>query len=209
MAASFNNRIDDYITRANIQTGVNRFGNPTYQLARVNLDHATMRGFEIATDYDTGDYFAGVSWNHYTDLEFCIGESASLPVGNSRCAPGGIRNSYTLLHIPPKDTVAINAGARFLDDSLTIGGKVTFTGERFVEGVGDGSVLGLNGGEINPPRWNAYTLIDLFASYKINDTATLDLAVDNLTDRYYLDALSGSYLPGPGRTIRGSLTVKF
>ncbi|MCL2891675.1 TonB-dependent receptor [Brenneria sp. MC1SB4.1] len=193
-AAYFDNHIDNYITRLGA-------------LARVNLDYAKMRGFEVSSDYDTGSYFGGLAWNHYTDTMFCLSDKDALDSGYSRCAPGGIQNSYSLLHVPPQDTVTLNLGARLLDEKLTVGGRLTYTGTRMADGVGDGSVIGT--GEINPPRWNPYTLVDLYASYKINNNATVDLTIDNLTDRYYMDALSGSLMPGPGRTVRGGVTVKF
>lgn len=55
-AAYFNNYIDDYISRLGAS-------------ARVNLDYAKMRGFEVSAEYDTGKYFGNVAWNHYTNTK--------------------------------------------------------------------------------------------------------------------------------------------
>jgi hemoglobin/transferrin/lactoferrin receptor protein len=52
-------------------------------------------------------------------------------------------------------------------------------------------------------------LVDLFASYKINADTRVDMSIDNATDRYYIDPLSLSLMPGPGRTVRLSLGMKF
>ncbi|CPR16694.1 TonB-dependent receptor [Brenneria goodwinii] len=205
-AAYFDNKIDDYITRANVLY-TREDGSTGYRLNRINLDYARMRGFEVSADYDTGNYFGGLAWNHYTDTMFCVAEGTELISGYSRCASGGIQNSYSLLQVPPQDTVTLNLGARLLDEKLTVGGRLTYTGSRMADGIGDGSVIGT--GEIQPSRWNPYTLIDLYASYKINNNATVDLTIDNLTDRYYMDALGSSLMPGPGRTVRGGVTVKF
>ncbi|EMC2290391.1 TonB-dependent receptor [Salmonella enterica] len=209
-AAYFDNHIDNYITRANVLTGEYWNGwnwQRSYAFRRINLDYAKMRGFELSAEYDTGKYFGGIAWNHYTKTEFCVGSDVDLIDGYSRCAAGGVRNSYSLLHVPPQDTVTLNLGARLLDEKLSIGGRVTYTGGRMADGVGDGSVVG--SGEIQPSKWNPYTLVDIYASYKVSDNATLDLAIDNLTDRYYMDALSGSLMPGPGRTVRVNFTTKF
>ncbi|VFR17546.1 Iron siderophore receptor protein [plant metagenome] len=209
-AAYFDNHINNYITRANVRTGEYWNGwnwQTTYGLRRVNLDYAKMRGVELSAEYDTGKYFGGIAWNHYTKTEFCVGSDVELIDGYSRCAAGGIRNSYSLLHVPPKDTLTLNLGARLLDDKLAVGGRVTYTGSRMVDGVGDGSTLATS--ELKPPEWNPYTLVDIYASYKVSENATFDLAIDNLTDRYYIDALSGSLMPGPGRTVRVNFTTKF
>lgn len=206
-AAYFDNHIDNYITRTNVATGGSFNGMPTYGLRRINLDYAEMRGFEVSTEYDTGKYFGSVAWNHYTDMMFCVPEDTKLSPGYSQCAAGGIRNSYGLLSVPPKDTLTLNLGTRLLDEKLTVGSRLTYISGRYAEGVGDGSTLG--NGEINASTWKPYTLIDLYASYKINENATFDFAIDNLTDRYYMDALNASLMPAPGRTVRGSLTVRF
>jgi len=57
--------------------------------------------------------------------------------------------------------------------------------------------------------WQSYQLLDLYANYKFNQTASMDFTIDNLTDRYYLDALSLGLVPAPGRTARLSLTLQF
>ncbi|EHD19966.1 TonB-dependent receptor [Brenneria sp. EniD312] len=205
-AAYFDNHIDDYITRANIRTGTRANGRGIYGLRRLNLDYAEMRGIEISGEYDTGRYFGSLAWNHYTHMEFCAPGSVELSSG-SQCAMGGIRNSYALLHVPPKDTVTLNLGTRFFDEKLTVGSRLNYIGSRIVEGVGDGSTFGT--GEIRAPRWNPAALVDLYASYKVNNNVRLDFTIDNLTDRYYMDALGAALMPGPGRTVRGSVTAKF
>ncbi|MEG0195555.1 MAG: TonB-dependent receptor, partial [Stenotrophomonas sp.] len=57
--------------------------------------------------------------------------------------------------------------------------------------------------------WHSYVLWDVFASYKVNDRVNVDFNVDNVTDRYYLDALSLGMVPAPGRTARLSVTLQF
>ncbi len=52
-------------------------------------------------------------------------------------------------------------------------------------------------------------MVDAYANYRVNDYITLDLASTNLTDRYYLDPLSRSALPAPGRTIKFGVTAIF
>ena len=52
-------------------------------------------------------------------------------------------------------------------------------------------------------------IFDAFMSYKLRDDAILNASMQNITDRYYLDALAQSFMPAPGRTYRAGLTVKF
>ena len=45
-----------------------------------------------------------------------------------------------------------------------------------------------------------------YLRYKIGKNLTAELVGSNLTNRYYLDPMSRSYLPAPGRTIRIGIT---
>lgn len=208
-AAYFDNKIDDYITRSNVPRD---FGWATiYILGRLNLDYARMKGVEMSAEYDTGKYFAGINWNHYTDMMFCAREGDVDPLWD-RCHAGGLFNSFSAQQVPPKDTVTVNLGTRLFDEKLTVGTRLTYVGSRFVDGTGWGgntanTALGLGG--IRPSQWEPYTLVDLFGSYKVNENASLDFSVDNLTDRYYVDALNTIGIPAPGRTFRASFSMKF
>ncbi|MBB6464574.1 outer membrane receptor protein involved in Fe transport [Aminobacter lissarensis] len=52
-------------------------------------------------------------------------------------------------------------------------------------------------------------VVDAFASYKLRDDAVVNVSVENLTNRYYLDPLAQSFMPAPGRTFRASLAMNF
>lgn len=208
-AAYFDNHIDNYITRANIaRPDVTRPGTYSYVLGRLNLDYAEMRGVEMSAEYDTGKYFGSLAWNHYTDMMFCAPDG-QLASNISQCSASGIANSFSVQQVPPKDNVTLNLGARFFDEKLTVGSRLTYVGSRYAKDDGAGAIASSGVSYVHASNGNAYTLVDLYASYKINENATFDFAVDNLTDRYYVDALNAVPVPAPGRTVRGSLTVKF
>ncbi len=57
--------------------------------------------------------------------------------------------------------------------------------------------------------WHAYRTFDFFLGFEVNRNLSLDFNIDNMTDRYYLDALSLGLVPAPGRTARLSATVRF
>lgn len=205
--AYFDNHIDNFITRVGKASEV--FPGFYFEtITMVNLDYAKTRGLELTAEYDTGDYFAGVSWNHYLETMYCS-KPGTLMSKRSQCAAGGLYNSYTLQQVPPKDTITFNLGARFLDEKLTVGSRIMYVGGRMVKNIGDGSDDAYMGGQINPSTWNPYTLVDLYLNYKPNESWEFNVGVDNLTDRYYMDALNASLMPAPGRTFRFDATTKF
>ncbi|WP_421566610.1 TonB-dependent receptor domain-containing protein [Ochrobactrum sp. EDr1-4] len=205
--AYFDNHIDNFISRVGKSTQIFP-GFYAETITMVNLDYVKTRGLELNADYDTGKYFAGISWNHYLETLYCA-KPGTLKSTRSQCAEGGLYNSYTLQQVPPKDTITVNLGARFLDEKLTVGGRVMYVGKRNVKDIGDGSDDAYMGGQINPSIWNPYTLVDLYLNYKPNESWEFNVGIDNLTDRYYMDALNASLMPAPARTFRFDATTKF
>ena len=57
--------------------------------------------------------------------------------------------------------------------------------------------------------WAPYAIYDAFGTYKFDDQTLIDLSAENITDLYYLDALSDARMPSPGRTVRVTMTKKF
>ncbi|WP_139110088.1 TonB-dependent receptor [Ensifer sp. LC163] len=87
----------------------------------------------------------------------------------------------------------LTLGTRLYDETLTLGGRVTCQGERAVDSKSTSS-----GGYTASIAWEPYALVDLFATYKINDNASFDLSIDNVTDVYDMDALTLGLMPSPG-----------
>ena len=52
-------------------------------------------------------------------------------------------------------------------------------------------------------------MLDFYASYKISPNAQVNLNVDNVGDKYYVDALSAGPIPAPGRNVRVGFSAKF
>jgi len=108
--------------------------------------------------------------------------------------------------IPPNWHASATLGARLFDQQLDFGVRATLMGQRNRTPEYDDQT---KQGMIEPIQWHAYQVYDLFASYTPNDTVTVDFNIDNLTDQYYLDALSLGLVPAPGRSARLSLTLHF
>lgn len=115
--------------------------------------------------------------------------------------PTPIEQDYAVAHVPADVSLSVTAGIRMFEEKLTVGGRVTHNGKR-LRGIANSA------DRQRTPMWLPYTTVDAFANYKINDNFTADLQVQNLLDRYYVDAMDG-WSPAPGRTVRVRLTAKF
>jgi catecholate siderophore receptor len=65
---------------------------------------------------------------------------------------------------------------------------------------------------VNNNKWTpGYTRFDAMASYALNRDISLQLNVQNLTDKYYFDKVSSPHYAGvaPGRSATLSANVKF
>lgn len=182
--AYFDNTTDNYIGRQYVGNYMSFF----------NYDYVRFKGIEVSGGYDAGAAFVDFGFNYYTGFESCLKDGT--------CTDYTQQADYLTNQIPPKFTASVSAGARFWDDRITVGGRLTYMGERLAPIVKDPNYFWVT------TLWAPYTVVDLFGQWKINDTLTLDVGVQNLFDTYYVDALNNTDMPAPGRVIRGSLTAK-
>jgi len=186
-AAYFINNYDNYISRVPNPKPAN--GAPVFSVA--NIPQAMFKGFELSGSYSMGYFFAEAALTYYTDFEFC---SAS-----GTCASSSLTNDYAVNQLPPKLSKSLTLGVRLLDDTLTVGTRITSVGNRL-------GPLPSSWQQTN--FWLPYTVYDGFVTYKVSDNLQLDLNGENLFDRYYVDALDG-WMPAPGRTIRAGATMRY
>ena len=113
--------------------------------------------------------------------------------------------SYTNTQNPPKFSANLTLGQHFLDQRLTVGGRVSY-----MSGPAEVINQPWQTGATTPQiEYQPVTLLDAFVSYKLNKNMTLNTSLQNITNRYYLDALAQSFMPSPGRTFKAGFTVKF
>lgn len=186
-AVAFYREIEDYISYGE---NIYRPETDREYASFVNLDGTTrMKGVELEANYDRGEFYLGGSYT-WLDAEFPRAYTYNGDTYNA---------SPAALFVPPKTKLSVDGGVRFFDEKLTVGGRITH--------VGAGSpAYGSLAGNYKTEK---YTLFDVYGSYKFNDTATLRVAVNNLTDVAYIPALGYREFPGPGRTATVSLNVKF
>ena len=207
-AAIFDNYIKDYITRAQVWTQDDTSHGQKYVASgRVNLDYARMRGAEISLSYDARVWFGEISYNRMFSTMFCRKNDDKSAISNDSplCGRGGVASSYALQHIPPKDQLTLNFGARMLDEKLLFGARVIHVGKP----VAKENYKALGASKIWETNWKPYSTLDFYASYKISPNAQLNLSLDNVGDKYYVDALSAGPIPAPGRNVRVGFSAKF
>lgn len=182
--AVFSNHTKDYLTRG-VSDGLTSV---------INIDRAEFQGLELNLRYDVGRFFGELGATAYTHMQFCDTDGL--------CGDGNTTNSYTPAHIPPNETVAVTLGARLFDEKLELRARYNHVGDRT-------PTFMTFGGSTTVVEWEPYNVLDLSAAYRLNDNLSFDLAVDNVTDRYYMDALTLGLMPSPGRTVRLAVTSRF
>lgn len=87
-----------------------------------------------------------------------------------------------------------NLRSAFLDEALEIATRVTHTSAPITKLDKPRNNFG---GVATQLFYQPVTLFDLSASYKISENATAGFSIENVFDRYYIDPLSLSMMPGP------------
>lgn len=177
----FHNKISDYITY-----GYDSNRKPKW----INLPGTTvMQGVELEGGYDAGFAFG--------KLALTIADTKQ-PLG---IAPGFGSDVGQL----PDDFVTFDAGARFFEQKMTVGGRVRYTGNSF-QAFGDAKY------SLHRP---AYTLYDAYASWKVTENFSAFVNIDNVFNKSYWTANTGTsdifsgVTNGRGRTIIVGATARF
>ncbi|NSX85541.1 TonB-dependent receptor [Agrobacterium tumefaciens] len=217
----FNNKTKDYITRHEYYNEGSYRDPALRRLARqynnafYNADSFTVKGLELQATYDNGTFFTDFSATYNLSATTCAPDVAQFMrtmSSDSRlknipgCVDGGFSGSFTNAQNPPQYTLTGTFGARFLDEALEIATRVTHTSAPITKLDKPWNNFG---GVATQLFYQPVTLFDLSASYKISENATAGFSIENVFDRYYIDPLSLSMMPGPGRTFKASLTMMF
>lgn len=196
--AIFRNRTSNYLTR----TSPNTWEEQGQIFVMRNIESVNLYGSELSVEYDMGLFYGELSGTYYDHIEVCHYGSYR----RERCNNYGVANSYFNNMVPPEWHASATLGMRLFAKRLDFGARGTFMGQRTeTPPFNDDTARGFN--RVVP--WHPYNLLDIYARWKHNDTIAVDFNIDNLTDRYYLDALSLGLVPAPGRTARLSLTLTF
>lgn len=190
-ASAFHRTIEDYIVLGYIRLpGIDK-----NLLSFVNADGDTkMYGLELEGNYDAGTYWIGgaATWleTRWPDKTQVFSNETGTTSGDIFAFAGAV---------PPRFKVSVDAGVRLFEQRVTVGARVNHATPNL------GRYVDVNGNlaETSDP----YTTLDLHASFKLTEQATLNLAVNNVTDQLYVPATS-NYI-APGRTFLASMNARF
>jgi len=198
--AYFNNKTKDVIERNS-------------RLVFNNIDKQKIAGWELASRYDNGKFFGDLSlvWNKQNTV--CDESSGLLLDGytasgvntSDRCVDYGFAAGYLVNMALPEYQANLTLGTRLLDNKLELGTRISYF-EKFENPY-------LNVKDVSwfnqPLQWRDTWTVDAYANYKHNDRLGFDLVGTNIMNQYYLDPISRSATPAPGRTIRVGVNYKF
>ena len=197
----FNWDVKDYVARVGITgTAVDPTWGYTYTWSGLqvrNIDRARFEGLEFSGRYESNGFTAELAANYYLNVEFC-------PTLTT-CSSSTLSGDYATNQVPPQYFASLTVSQKLLNDDITIGGRVSYTGPR---SIGHGAVQYGAAAIIAPIDWQPYWMVDVFTEYKLSRDFTLWATVENVTDQYYVDPLSLVQQPGPGRTARVGVTGK-
>ena len=185
----------------------------------IQLNKRTLEGLELQGRFDNGKFFGDLGIEYHLKNQVCDADVAtSLDPILQRipaCITAGFPMGYLRTQLQPKYSITANLGARFLHNKLELGTRWLYHSkarnkdeEKIYEiDKNNGYVRGL--GLNNPMYWQPVLIIDAYAKYKITKDVDIEFTGTNLTDRYYLDPMTRSMIPAPGRTFKLGLTAKF
>ncbi|MCE4222188.1 TonB-dependent hemoglobin/transferrin/lactoferrin family receptor [Methylobacterium sp. C25] len=148
---------------------------PVQSFQYLNVAQAELSGVELEGAYDWGGGFVSVAATHTEGRDKATRQS--------------------LLTVAP-DRVSGTIGLRFLENSLTVGSRLTFVDSRLNVPAG-ATILATK----------AYGLVDFFASYQVNDRVKADFILQNAFDKRYTQYLN--LLQSPGLTAKAAISIKF
>lgn len=223
--AYYNNTIKDVIDRSDA-------GEIGFRNSRVmqitNFNKQKVSGLELQSRYDNGRFFADLSLGYILKNDVCDAHEAQWSSRAFRrdvpaCVPNGFNAGYLQNMAPPKFTADLVLGSRFFNEKLEVGTRLHYHSKK-INSDGFEKTFGTYTNKVPPGGtghlssvflynvpidWKPVTTVDAYLSYKLKDTATFTLAGTNLTNRYYVDPLTRTLMPAPGRALRMSLNVKF
>lgn len=148
----------------------------------VNIAEARLEGFELEAVYDNKDWFVNLAYTHVRGTDLTTGQP--------------LKSIYP-------DKIVATVGLRLLDEKLLVGGRWTYADgqDRVPDPVNPSDPT------IDETPTSSYNLVDLFATYEVNETLDLGLTLNNIFDEQY--RIHRHEEPEPGFNARISATIRF
>jgi len=200
----YSNKIKNQIDTSNMDGGM------------IQYDKAISKGVELQSRLDSGRFFASFGGTYRLKHMVCDKSIAfkfdyylqRVP----ECLEGGFGLSRFFQSLQPKYSLTLDVGTRFFNEKLELGMRAIHHSKAERKNYdkliadGAGQVYERNG---KPYGWHASTLLDAYARYRIGKHIDLNFGVTNLANRYYLDPMSSTPVPSPGRTITFGIKGRF
>lgn len=187
------------------------------KLVFAQMDQHRTAGLEVLARYDNGRFFGDLGVDFRLKNEVC--DDASMvhldPLNKykgSICTEGGFPNGYLRTQLQPKYSIHTNLGMRFFNESMEVGGRVRYHAK--TENKDEAQMASKFGPSYaplnnNPMSWNAVFVTDAYVTYQVNKNLLVELLASNVLNEYYIDPLTRSMMPAPGRSLRLSVTSHF
>ncbi|AJE18669.1 TonB-dependent receptor [Neisseria elongata subsp. glycolytica ATCC 29315] len=200
----YSNKIKNQIDTSNMDGGM------------IQYDKAVSKGVELQSRLDSGRFFASFGGTYRLKHMVCDrGIAFKFDYYLQRvpeCLEGGFGLSRFFQSLQPKYSLTLDVGTRFFNEKLELGmraihhSKAERKNYTRMMALGVGDVYDSSG---KPYSWHAATLLDAYARYRIGKHIDLNFGVTNLANRYYLDPMSSTPVPGPGRTVTFGIKGRF
>ncbi|SUC26905.1 Probable TonB-dependent receptor NMB1497 precursor [Providencia rustigianii] len=196
-----------------IDNAFDRDGNLVFS----QMDQHRTAGLEVLARYDNGHFFGDLGIDYRLKNEVCDNASMARldPLNKfnaSVCTEGGFPLGYLRTQLQPKYSIHTNVGMRFFNESLEVGGRVRYHAK--TENKDEANMIRRFGPSYaplnnNPMSWNAVFVTDAYVTYQVNKNLLVELLASNVLNEYYIDPLTRSMMPAPGRSLRLSVTSHF
>ncbi|KLU17945.1 TonB-dependent receptor, partial [Proteus mirabilis] len=176
-----------------------------------------LEGLEVQARFDNGFIFMDTAlvyshknkvcdknaFSHYDPFGF---------LGIKECMTGGYPGGFLRTSIQPKYSFNLHLGTRWLDNKLEVGSRWLYSSEvenkdeKWLKEKLPREMYGRNN---NPMRWAKVFTVDAYINYQYSPNLSFEITGSNLLNEYYIDPLTRSGMPAPGRTFRLGVTAQF
>ena len=187
------------------------------RLEFAQMDKHKTSGIEAQARYDNGGFFMDIGIDYRLKNQVCDSQAAAqLDPGNvyhlKECVTAGFPGGFLRTQLQPKYAINSNLGLRFMEETLEVGTRLRYTSSARNNDEPDLMTKFPNRYSMannSPMHWTPTFTADLYTSYQLSRSTNVEFLVTNLTDRYYIDPLTRSMMPAPGRTLRLSISSQF
>ncbi|MBI6220159.1 TonB-dependent receptor [Proteus mirabilis] len=181
------------------------------------LEKQILEGVELQARFDNGFIFFDTALVYSHKNKVCDENAfyeldASGLSGIKNCMTGGYPGGFLRTSMQPKYSVNLHLGTRWLNDKLELGSRWLYSSEvenkdeKWLKENLPNSYFGINN---NPMCWAKVFTIDAYATYQYSPNLSFEITGSNLLNEYYIDPLTRSGMPAPGRSLRLGVTAQF